>query len=517
MELALQVVGLKMTGKIEDARDVAMRIVNTTGPENMGSAMTNGSGPGMQLAGSSRFSADLLHLLRARSGETGDFEKLILDFLAVLDTSLAVPTFSVASTISHTTASGQNLLHLATFLGFSRLVQFLLEHHIDMDARDKNGYTALHFAALRNSTTCARLLVQAGAALDIVNALGKTAAEIAQPGLFEDLFIEDPFADDEESENDLMGDKEDEAAWGDVEEVVSEDDAPLPVRASRRRRGERKHTQNRDRSAHKSMPTIVSSEDEDLSRSTASKKAKEAEVGVVDEKQMAASIMDMLHRTFAQLQHPQGMMQNIPLHLPGIPAWPVLQQMPTAFPVLVPIPTLLWGDRRSDATQSGASDRTTRSPQWLGIPTAQEWKGMWERWALSARPTDEAPPAYTPRDTKEVEKNKLDQVEAPSSLSATTSISRRVGYERVSLPEQEVKSYGYRPTKKQVRKQQKKHDRMLILFWIPILFSACFIPCIGSFADMLSVVGLIWALMHSMRVGFHAMKAVLSIKAGFRA
>ncbi len=33
MELALQVVGLKMTGKIEDARNVAMRIVSTTGSD----------------------------------------------------------------------------------------------------------------------------------------------------------------------------------------------------------------------------------------------------------------------------------------------------------------------------------------------------------------------------------------------------------------------------------------------------------------------------------------------------
>ena len=72
MELALQVVGLKMTGKIEDARDVAMRIVNTTGPDNMNNNVTNAPGGPMQLAGSSRFSADLLHLLSTRSGEVDD-------------------------------------------------------------------------------------------------------------------------------------------------------------------------------------------------------------------------------------------------------------------------------------------------------------------------------------------------------------------------------------------------------------------------------------------------------------
>ena len=472
MELALQVVGLKMTGKIEDARDVAMRIVNTTGPDNMGAPMTGAPNPGMQMAGSSRFSADLLHLLRARSNESGDFEKLILDFLSVLDTPLPVLTRSVASTISHATSGGQTMLHLATFLGFTKGVLFLLQHHIDVDARDNNGCTALHFAALKNDVACARLLVEAGAALDIVNALGKTAAEIAPPGLFEDLFIEDPFADDEESSCDWsVDDREDEAAWGDGEGASDNDP---PARSTRRRKAERKSSLLKEKTSHKHLSS--SEDDGPVSRSPASNKTKEA--GIVDEKQMAASIMEMVQRTFAQLQHPQGMMPNLPLHLPGIPAWGALPQMPAVFPVLVPMPTLLWGDRRPDVTQPESdTERAGRSPQWLGIPTAQEWKAIWERWALSARPpTDDAPPAYTPRDTEEVEKPKVALVEDTAVSTAVTvpAAVRRIGYESVSLPEQEVKSYGYRPVKKQPRKQQQqKLDRMLILFWIPILFSKC--------------------------------------------
>ena len=112
----MQVVGLKMTGKIEDARDVAMRIVNTTGPDSM-SPM--GTPSAMQMSPSPTFAADIRHLLLARAGETTNFEKLIVDFLAVLDTPVHVPTKSVLSVISHTTASGQTLLHLACFLGFT--------------------------------------------------------------------------------------------------------------------------------------------------------------------------------------------------------------------------------------------------------------------------------------------------------------------------------------------------------------------------------------------------------------
>lgn len=520
MELALQVVGLKMTGKIEDARDVAMRIVNTTGPQNMGTTINNPSAGGMQLAGSSRFSAEVLHLLGTRPDAADNFEKLILDFLAVLDTPLAIPTYSIASTISHSTPSGQTMLHLAAFLGFSNVVQFLLVHHIDVDARDKNGYTALHFAVLKDSTTCARLLIDAGAALDIVNASGKTAAEIASPGLFEELFAEDPSADDEDSESTWSeNDNEEEAAWGDVE-AISDDDSPAVARHIRRRKSDRRPPSNKEKSSHKpSLPLpVTSSEDEDhVIRTPASKKVKEA--GIVDEKQMAASIMEMVQRTFAQLQHPQGMMQNIPLHLPGMPAWGALPQMPAAFPVFVPIPSRFWGDRRSDATQSDSeADRGPKSPQWLGIPTTQEWKAMWERWALSVRPAEEAPPAYTPRSTEEVEKPKTESADASTSSTATiTSVTaRRVGYEARPVPEREVKSFGYRPTK-QVRQQQKKHDRMLILFWIPILFGTRSTIHVVVHSLTLSPVGLIWALMHSMQVGFHAMGAFLNIKATLRA
>lgn len=435
MELALQVVGLKMTGKIEDARDVAMRIVNTTGPDNMNNTVANTPGGSMQLAGSSRFSADLLHLLSTRFGEAGDFEKLILDFLAVLNTPLNVSTPSIASTISHTTTSGQTMLHLASFLGFSKVVQFLLAHHIDIDARDKNGYTALHCAVLKNSSACVRLLIEAGAALDIVNALGKTAAELASSGLFAELFAEDPSADDEDSADSWTDDDGDEeAAWGDVE-AVSDDDKRATVSRLRRRKSFRKPFSTKEKPSHHkpSAPRpSTSSDDEDaVARPPPSKKAKDA--NIVDEKQMAASIMEMVQRTFAQFQHPQGMMPNFPLHLPGMPAWGALPQMPAAFPVFVPMPAL-WGERRSDGAQSSdEGERVPKFPQWRGIPTAQEWKAMWERWAMYAKPAEEAPPAYTPRLTEEVEKPKVDLAEASTS-TATPTPARRVGYETKPMP-----------------------------------------------------------------------------------
>lgn len=187
--------------------------------------------------------------------------------------------------------------------------------------------------------------------------------------------------------------------------------------------------------------------------------------------------MEMFQRTLAQLQHPQGMIPNLPLHMP---AWGALSQMPAVFPVYVPIPALmtLFGERREPGSE-GEGDKA-RNP-WLGIPTAQEWRTMLERWVVTARNNEEAPPAYTPRDTEEHEKKAAKVAEHAQPSASTSAAARRVGYESVPVPEQEVKSYGYRPAKKQLRKTQKKHDRMLILFWIPILFSEYLVPLVVNY------------------------------------
>ncbi|KAI0812685.1 hypothetical protein BC629DRAFT_1589411 [Irpex lacteus] len=494
MELALQVVGLKMTGRIEDAREVAMRIVNTTGPDNMNNATSDAASGAMQLAAALNFSADVRRVLLSGAGKGPELEKLVLDFLSILDTPLAVPTRSVASAISHANASGQTLLHLATFLGFTEIVEFLIEHDIDLDVRDRNGFTALHFAALGKSTTCARLLIEAGAGMDIVNALGKTPAEIAPAGLFEHPSIEDSVEDDDD-ESVGGSDDQEEAAWGDVDEVESEEERSVPSRAIKRRRSDRKLKEK------PAAATALASTDEKppLEPPISSQKAKEA--GLVDEKQLAASIREMVQRTIAQLQHPQ--MPNLPLQFPGMPAWGALPQMPAVFPVYVPMMPALWGqDRRGDQDSStGEATNVNRTQQWLGIPSAQEWKAVWDKWVQATRSSEDAPPAYTPREAGASDVKSEVPKASPSQTSTTTAVKRvTFGPVEEVLSETEVKSFVYRPTKKQARKhQQAKHDRMLVLFWIPIL-----------------LIGLVWALLHFMRMGFHAAQAVLNIPAVLR-
>ena len=149
MELALQVVGLKMTGKIEDAKNVAMRIVGNAGDGSDPQGANNGNI--VQLV---RLSTTLYlrPLIFARAGENDNFESLIVDFVSVIDAPLdnsAPGTISTLNPISHISASGQQtLLHFASFLGFSSLTSFLVNHGADLDARDRNEFTPLHFAAI---------------------------------------------------------------------------------------------------------------------------------------------------------------------------------------------------------------------------------------------------------------------------------------------------------------------------------------------------------------------------------
>ncbi|KAI8993871.1 hypothetical protein BD414DRAFT_457058 [Trametes punicea] len=520
MELALQVVGLKMTGKIEDARNIAMRIVGNTGGPEPDQTMSTGST--MQLSSE----ADLpRHLLLGSAGDSGDFEKLLMDFLSVLDTPVDGPLGSRPSSISRQTASGQTLLHLATLAKFPALVKFLLARNIDVDARDQNGCTALFLAALTDAGDCARALVDGGAALDVVNAAGKTPAEVGSSGFFDFMASES-----ERSSEEGRDQYEDEGAWGDVDEESENEVEARPARHRSGRRSSRRNTTQLPGMIKTALPRAAP--DTKTPTTTSEKKAVDAGFAGADEKHAAARFAETLYRTLAQLQHAQGMIPNLPLlhmpHLPGMPAWGALPQIPAVFPVLVPIQQL-WGDRRGrggdekgeGATVDGTADANGQQA-WLGIPTAPDWKAFWEKWMQQAnRATDvhdNPPPAYTPRDTEATgsaslqaapEKQALDPVAVPAVPTSADSeprvgiervVARPVAYPDAPIPEEEVQLYGYRPTRKPARRAQKKHDRMLILFWIPIL-----------------MIGFAWAFLQAVRIALHATRAVVTLKVGLRA
>lgn len=218
MELALQVVGLKMTGKIEDAKNVALRIVSTTGAEDPPPRSTPSD-----MVHTPSTSYDIQPMFLGHSDDSKKFEASVLKLLSLVD--FTVPNqadITMATAVSQTTASGgQTLLHLIALLDLPALMEFLIAHNVDLDVRDRSGYTALYFAALARSKTCATLLLTAGADPEIVNLLGKTPQEIAPAGFFDDYVRCNNTSDGAAPQFSDDGDSQ----WGDIE--TDDDLAPV--------------------------------------------------------------------------------------------------------------------------------------------------------------------------------------------------------------------------------------------------------------------------------------------------
>jgi uncharacterized protein len=434
MELALQVVGLKMTGKLEDAKSVAMRIV---GPANEDTPSGSNTPNAMQLSTDS-ISMGLRSALH-HMGPWSGLEKRIIDLLSLLDVRIDTSSgVTLAGAMEHTTSGGQTLLHFAAFLKYPTLVSFLIEHEADKDARDHNGYTALHFASLVGAQSCAAILLGAGADVEIVNVEGKTAQELASFD-FADLQVDDSAADGE-------------SRWGDGED--SEDErVPNPVLSRRpSRRGV------------EVAPSPASEDDGDSHRHVQAEVGKEKGDNDVDKKR-TPTFMRTIRRTLARVQPKDGIMPYMPhlalpqlLQLPGMPVvpWAALPQMPTVFPVYVPWPVSLRTSRGSD-TDTDTNGPASPKGKVRSLLTPQEWRALLEDWLVQGPPAamqtheDEPPPVYTPRAEGEAGPSG-----AGSSMSASERpIARPVGYDTGLVPDdREVNAYEYLPRKKQARQIQ---------------------------------------------------------------
>ncbi|KAF8210590.1 hypothetical protein K438DRAFT_1809974 [Mycena galopus ATCC 62051] len=443
MELALQVVGLKMTGKIEDAKTSSMQPKSTSGADMM------------QVTSTAR---SLRPLLLGQAAENEDFETRIIKFLSILE----------APAISHPAPSGQTLLHLASFLGFATLVDFLINRRADLDARDRNGYTALHFAAIGGSRTCVEALLHAGADLEVVNALGKTPQEVA---VREGLFVVESESVDVLSPEASAEDEDDEAHWGDVEEDSDEDLARNPPRRVVNRRNRRSAASGKRTPRHVITPQS--------STSSLVGDAKEIPPPIGDDDKQ---VVPALCATPWAPAAPE---------IPAVP-WSALPQLPMVFPVFVPWPAFLGGDAPGGEPREG--DDETKGLSGVSLRAAQE-----------ARQAQEAPPPmYTPREAavaaETTSPTKAEPTEEPVTETVAgpatpqpqeaPSTSRHVSYDTPPpVTEQEVNAYGYVPTE-----APKKHDRMLLFFWLPIL-----------------LISLMWMVHTGLRLAFQTFKAAAKL------
>ena len=132
IELALQIVGLKMNGKLEDARNVAKKIV---GSDAVAGAGDSSQGPSP---------------INGYSLANGD-EQLIMQVLKSMN--------KATTHLAMCDAQGRTLLHLAALSGYYNLAAHLVSANVRIDSADEFGFTPLHFAAVSGDAKIIELLL----------------------------------------------------------------------------------------------------------------------------------------------------------------------------------------------------------------------------------------------------------------------------------------------------------------------------------------------------------------------
>eukprot|EP01092_Planopodium_desertum_P008203 TRINITY_DN3404_c0_g2_i6.p1 TRINITY_DN3404_c0_g2~~TRINITY_DN3404_c0_g2_i6.p1 ORF type:complete len:356 (-),score=42.62 TRINITY_DN3404_c0_g2_i6:12-1079(-) len=160
MELALQIVGIKLTGTVNDARLIAQSIINSS------KYQTGTTKPTSAPRGSTTTTLQQRLLLSLRK-------------LEHLPTEYPIQLF-------HKNGLGQTLLHLAARKGFLQLIRFLLPKATpaEINGRDNFGYTALHYACWAGQQNTVDSLMNHGAHVDLLSNSGITAMKLAEAGGF---------------------------------------------------------------------------------------------------------------------------------------------------------------------------------------------------------------------------------------------------------------------------------------------------------------------------------------------
>lgn len=174
MELALQIVGIKMHGTMATAQDIARSIIENRGSTfGQSSSQTSESGGG---GGSQQ------HFIRRLAGEEslGGFGQIELEatLLKCLD-AIDLDDSPHPARLNLRNKAGQTLLHLACILGMQRFVAALLARGASPNLRDKNGYTSMHFAALHNKPEIFKRLLLNKANASIQTKNGETPQDLA--------------------------------------------------------------------------------------------------------------------------------------------------------------------------------------------------------------------------------------------------------------------------------------------------------------------------------------------------
>lgn len=535
MELALQVVGLKMTGMIGQAKDIAMRIVsNNTGMDMSGGLGGGGVAGGSQLAdvlasslashrspaASRRTSSADLVGESAEQSTSRDFQSSIISLLAVADVDMdeeAPMSIPLENALTLSNSEGQTLLHLASILGFHRLIKWLLGRGADVDARDKNGFTALHFSASSGRLACARLLLDAGADLEVVDGRGRSARQLAhlydQPDV-EALLdgyesrSESPVDEDYEGDVGVSGSGEDEEVSAEEEDAVwiGRRDSSLPSKltppasdsATPRSHGPSRiqsalPSRNGSNAAFGEQVQSKPRADSDLySSSDEGNGEQQLEHTTKTHRRAAGPVLqDPEPRPNKRADRPASWIHRYLAPPPAmIPDWNFPNvQMPgiMAFPMQVPWPASFnWQGNQANEKAPRMYYDLSNWKNWYGN-AAIGWR--WEK--------AEVPPVlmYTPNADEVAEPVAYEDPNAqpssaggsgPSKALVRAKLARRLGADGGHVTDREVQAYTHYSQKM----RRLKQDRMLYLFWLPIL-----------------LIVLAWGLYEYLPVAFGVLKA----------
>ena len=149
IELALQIVGLRMNGKLEDARNIAKRIVedNNNNNNNNNSNGYSGSTPG---ANSHRnFNSSQAQHKSDRHNRHRDYSSMVsFNEALIIDVIKSFTKNTVDLNLSMCDGFGRTLLHHAALKSYHKLAKLLISYGANVEKSDLFGFTPLHFACI---------------------------------------------------------------------------------------------------------------------------------------------------------------------------------------------------------------------------------------------------------------------------------------------------------------------------------------------------------------------------------